>query len=123
MATLTGSINLLKYPGSKKIIANGVRGIFIPSEANPSIYVGEKGAYASVRIVERESEFGDKHYTHYVAASISKKGREELASQGMSEEEIRALAPIIGNLETYEPQGATYEEAAVKEDDNEDMPF
>jgi len=124
MATLTGNINLLKYPGSRKVIANGVKGIFIPTEANPSIFVGEKGAYASVRIVEKESEFKDKHYTHFIAASIAKKAREELSSQGMSDDEIKALAPILGNLETYEPQGATFEEASVEDDNGEeDLPF
>ena len=123
MSILTGNINLLKYPGSRRIIANGVRGIFIPAEQNPSIYIGEKGAYASIRIVDKESDFSDKHYTHFIAASISKKAREELSSQGLSEDEIKAFSPILGNLETYEPQAASYEEASVQEDDVEDMPI
>lgn len=122
MSTLTGSINLLKYPGSRKILANGVKGIFIPVESNPSIFVGEKGAYASIRVVEKESEFNDRHYTHFVAASMSKKSREKLSEDGKSDEEINALAPILGNLETYEPE-ATYETASVQEDDIEDMPI
>ena len=123
MSTLSGKINLLKYPGSKKIIANGVKGIFIPAEQNPSIYIREKGAYAAVRIVEKEATFNDKTYSHFIAATLTKKQREELSNDGLSEDEIKAFSPILGNLETYEPQGATYEEAVVKDDDIEDMPF
>ncbi len=122
MSTLNGSINLLKYPGAKKIIANGVRGIFIPAETNPSIFVGEKGAYASIRVVEKESEFNDRYYTHFVAASMSKKSREQLSADGMTDEEINALTPILGNLETYAPE-VTYESASVQDDDVEDLPI
>jgi hypothetical protein len=122
MATLNGKINLLKYPGAKKIIANGVKGIFIPAEQNPSIFIGEKGAYAAVRVVEKVTTFNDKTYSHFIAATLSKAQRDELAAQGLSEDEIKAFSPILGNLETYEPQGATYEEATVAED-VDDLPF
>lgn len=113
----------MKYPGAKKIIANGVKGIFIPVETNPSIYVGGKGAYASIRVVEKESNFDDRHYTHFVAASISKKTREALAADGMSDEEINAVTPILGNLEEYAPKEESFEAAATVADDVEDMPF
>ena len=121
--SLNGSINLMKYPGAKKIIANGQKGIFIPVEPNPSIFVGEKGAYASIRVVEKESEFNDRHYTHFVAAQLPKKVRDDLKAAGKSDDDIKALTPILGNLETYVPQegGATYEEASV--DEAEDLPF
>ncbi len=123
--SLNGSINLMKYPGAKRILANGKKGIFIPVDENPSIFVSEKGAYASIRVVEKESEFNGKNYTHFVAASLSKKERDELKKAGYGEEDIKALTPILGNLETYEPQadgpaGAdSYESADV----NEDLPF
>jgi len=116
--SLNGSINLLKYPGARRIIANGVKGIFIPVDNNPSIFVGDKGAYASIRVVEKETTFDDRHYTHFVAASLPKKVRE-----GMTEEQAKAAAPILGNLEAYQPQqGGSYEEAATVEDE-EDLPF
>ena len=118
--SLNGNINLLKYPGAKKIVANGVKGIFIPVEENPSIYVGNKGAYAGIRVVEKVSEFNDRKYTHFVAAHIPKKVRDT-----MTEEEAKAATPILGNLETYEPEGGgggSFEEAEVKEAE-EDLPF
>lgn len=120
--SLNGNINLMKYPGARRILANGVKGIFIPVEDNPSIFVGEKGAYASIRVVEKESEFNDRHYTHFVAASLPKKVRDELKAKGKTDEELKALAPILGNLETFDPQSAgsaEYEEV----DEAEDLPF
>ena len=120
-----GSINLLKYPGAKKIIANGQKGIFIPTDDNPTIYVGGKGAYASIRIVEKESTFDDRHYTHFVAASLSKGQREELQKKGKTDEEIKAFSPILGNLETYtaQPSGDSFEAATVTAQDIDDLPF
>ena len=124
--SLNGSINLMKYPGARRILANGVKGIFIPVDENPSIYVGDKGAYATIRVVEKESEFNDKHYTHFVAASLPKKVRDALKEKGKTDEELKALAPILGNLETYDPQAgggsAEYEQASVEEA-AEDLPF
>ena len=116
-------MNLLKLKGARKIIAKEQKGIFIPVEENPSIFVGDKGAYLSIRVVEKESDFEDRHYTHFVSASIPKKKRDELEAAGYSKEEIYALTPILGNLETYEPQGGggNYEEEEVKE--AEDLPF
>lgn len=123
--SLNGNINLMKYPGAKRILANGVKGIFIPVEENPSIFVGEKGAYASIRVVEKESEFNDRHYTHFVAASLSKKVRDELKSKGKTDEELKALAPILGNLESYEPEGggAEFEQVDEVKEAEEDLPF
>ena len=120
--SLNGSINLLKLPGARKIIAKEQKGIFIPVDENPSIFVGEKGAYLSIRVVEKESEYEDRHYTHFVSASLQKKDREKLEAAGYSKEDIYKLTPILGNLETYEPQpgnGGDYEEEEVKDD----LPF
>ena len=63
----------MKFEGAKKIIANGQKGIFIPVEDNPTISVSENGAFVNIRVWEREATFGERHYTHAIAASISKK--------------------------------------------------
>ena len=121
--SLNGSINLMKYPGAKKILANGKKGIFIPVDDNPSIYVGEKGAYATVRVVEKESEFNDKHYSHFIAAALPKKVRDDLKAKGASDDDIKALTPILGNLETYEPQAGNGGDSYENVEAEEDLPF
>ena len=120
--SLNGSINLMKFEGAKKIIANGQKGIFIPVEDNPTISVSENGAFVNIRVWEREATFGERHYTHAIAASISKKKREELEKSGYSKEDIYALTPFIGNLEAREAaqNGGNFENAEVQEDD---LPF
>lgn len=117
---INGSINLLKYVGARKVSLGGQKGIFIPVDDNPSIYVGEKGAYASVRIVEHESTYGDKTYTHFIAAAIdSKKRRDELENQ-FGKERVKSMTPILGNAVDYNAQsGGTYEE---EQEDDGDLP-
>lgn len=114
---INGSINLMKYVGARKVSLGGQKGIFIPVEENPTIYVGEKGAYASVRIVAHESEFEDRKYTHFIAASLSKEKRTELENS-FGKEATKAYTPILGNAAEYS-SGGTFEEE--KEDD--DLPF
>lgn len=123
MSTMNGSINLMKFAGARKVIdANNKKCILIPVDDNPSIASGEKGAYANIRIVEKESTFNDRHYTHFVAATISKKTSEELLAKGWSEEQIKAATPILGNLETYVPK-EEYEKESFKEDKGfDDLP-
>lgn len=121
MSTITGSINLMKFVGAKKIIANGERGIFIPEEQNPTIVPGAKGAYANVRIVESKRTFNDHEYTHFLALSLPRKQREDLKAKGVSDEQINALTPILGNLETYVPKDS-YEQVKVQ-DAEDDFPF
>lgn len=117
MSTINGSINLMKFVGARKVIdANNKKCILIPVDDNPSIASGEKGAYANIRIVEKETTFNDRHYTHFVAATMSKKTMDELTAKGWSEEQIRAATPILGNLETYVPKEETYQKESFKED-------
>ena len=120
MSTITGSINLMKFVGARKVSANGVKGIFIPIEENPSIISGAKGEYASVRIVEKESTFNDRHYTLFVALLLGEEKKDSLRSQGYSDEQINGLTPILGNLEEYQPRDS-YQEENIQEID--DLPF
>lgn len=120
MATINGSINLMKFVGARKVVASGEKGIFIPIDQNPTIIPGAKGAYASVRIVEKESTFNDRHYTHFICLSLNKEKKEQLKNDGYSDEQLNALTPILGNLETYQPKDE-YQEEKVEEAD--DLPF
>lgn len=115
---INGSINLLKYVGARKVSLGGQRGIFIPVDENPSIYVGDKGAYASVRVVEHESTFGDKTHTHFIAAAIdSKKRRDELEAQ-YGKETVKTFTPILGNAIDYNAASESYDE----EQEDDDLP-
>lgn len=120
MPTITGSINLMKFVGARKVIASGEKGIFIPIDQNPTIVSGAKGAYANVRIVEKESTFNDRHYTHFCALSLPKDTKEQLRAKGYSDEQLNGLTPILGNLEVYQPKDE-YQTETIKEAD--DLPF
>lgn len=104
MATITGSINLMKFVGARKVSAGGVKGIFIPIEENPSIVSGAKGEYANIRVVEKESNFNDRHYTHFLALALPKNVKDTLRSKGYDDERLNGLTPILGNLEEYQPR-------------------
>lgn len=120
---MSGSINLLKFVGAKKIIADGKKGIFIPVDQNPTIVVGTKGAYAHIRVVEKDVTFDNRHYTHFIAASLSKEKRDDMQSGGMTEEQINAYSPILGNLEAFEPRPSRDDFADARTEDAEDLPF
>ena len=120
MPTITGSINLMKFVGARKVVASGEKGIFIPIDQNPSITPGAKGAYASIRIVEKESTFNDRHYSHFCALSLPKEKKEQLRSEGYSDEQLNGLTPILGNLETFKPRDE-YQTENIQEVD--DLPF
>jgi len=117
MGNINGSINLLKYKDARKVSLQGVKGIFIPTEGvNPTIVVGEKGAYAHLRIVEKESTFENNGkpvtYTHFIAASIADKDKRAELKNSLPTEEFNGLTPILGNASEWKGEAAAdYEEA------------
>ena len=127
MATLNGSINLLKYKDARKVIIAGVKGIFIPVDENPTIFVGGKGAYANVRIVEHESTFDDSTYSHFISASFGKSDDRKKYEETFGSEALRAVTPILGNLAAYQDSRANESEesyvAAEDVKDDGDLPF
>lgn len=115
MATIIGQINLLKFKNARRVQAGTEKGIFIPIADNPSIFEGAKGSYAYVRIVAKESEFNGTRYTHFIALDCPKDKREK-----MSEEELRSVTPILGNLREWQAQ-PDYGKENIEELD--DLPF
>ena len=109
---INGSINLLKYVGARKVSLSGKRGIFIPVDENPSIYAEGKGAYAAIRIVEHESEFDGKKYTHFIAADIDSKKRRSELEQSFGRDAVKAMTPILGNAVDYNAREETFEDEA-----------
>lgn len=114
MSTINGQINLLKLANARRVQDGNVKGIFIPIHDNPCIYAGGKGAYLNVRIVEHESDYNDRHYTHFIAAAIDKDLRTKLKEEGR-EDDLRSYTPILGNATEYSAEGAGYEQATLSD--------
>ena len=119
---MNGKINLLKYKGARKVSISGKNGIFIPVDENPTIFVSENGAYSNIRIVEKESKFDNREYSHFICTSFSSKKVYEDYEKEYTSEGLREFTPIIGNIEKYTPKAGTeYETIDDKEVD--DLPF
>lgn len=102
---------LLTIPGrtAKK------RCICIPVDDNPEIFVGEKGIYLNLTVIEmKESgQYGD---THLIKGNIP-----EEIYKAMSEEERRSQ-PILGQMRPMTRREQSAPEVPVIDDD-EDLPF
>lgn len=112
MATITAQINLLKLQNARRVQDGNIKGIFIPIHDNPCIYAQGKGAYLNIRIVEHESEYNDRKYSHFIAAAINKDLRDKLKEEGR-DEDLKAYTPILGNGSTYGDDGNTYQQTSL----------
>ena len=118
MANLNGTLDLLKLREARRVSLRGQKGIFVPTEGvNPCIFEGQKGSYLHVRVVESERDFGDKHFTHFVAASFANGDEFKKAKDTLPREELNALTPILGNLETWGSSGGGSYESEEEDDD------
>ena len=117
MSTIIGQINLMKFNGARRVTDGRSKGIFIPVAENPTIFDGAKGAYASIRIVEKASDFNDIHYTHFIALDLQKDKRDQLR-ESLGEEGLRALTPILGNLREYKAPAPEYQPTELHDPDN-----
>lgn len=89
---LTGSINLLAFCKAEYLTVNGKPCVVIPVQENPTIFVGTKGIYAGINVVEtKNNKFG---FTHFVGSNIT--NSEE--RNKLSNDERKTLCPILGNL-------------------------
>lgn len=108
---ITGQVDLLSFPEAKKLRPGEVvieEGVFIPRSCNPTIYFctsAQKRAKDGTVIPAREKAYLDieLHATpenrygndYYARPAVGKTNRETL---GLTDEEIRAATPIIGNF-------------------------
>lgn len=109
-SNIIGQIDLLGFPEARHVRpgeAIGEEGVFIPRSANPTIFFCTAGrrvlsdgrtlpprerAYLDLELHSTpENRYGNDFY---VRASVGKSNRESL---GLTDEEIKAATPIIGN--------------------------
>jgi len=129
MATITGQINLLKLKNARRVQDGNIKGIFIPIYDNPAIFAEGRGAYLNIRIVEKESEYNGKKFSHFIAADLPKEKREELREQ-LDDDDFRAVTPILGNANAWESNrhNNEYEQTRLTEPESlnpqpTDLPF
>lgn len=75
--------------------ADGKESVVIPVEENPSVFLGaaDKGGHIYLDLEIRESPKNDYGHTHFIKLSVNRKKRE-----GLSDEKLRELTPIVGNI-------------------------
>lgn len=129
MATITGQINLLKLKNARRVQDGNIKGIFIPIYDNPAIYAEGRGAYLNIRIVEKESEYNGKKFSHFIAAGLAKEKRDELRDR-LSDDDFRAVTPILGNANAWDNNrhNNDYEQTTLTEPESltpqpSDLPF
>lgn len=84
-------LDLMRFRDARLVTAQGHKGVFIPVEGNPAIYVGSKCVYLNLSALRlsQEGRYGD---THFVKGNISKD-----VFDAMTEEQRRSQ-PILGNM-------------------------
>lgn len=99
-------LDLKKLNGVRLVMAEGQKCVLIPTEANKSIYVGEKGIYLNLTAtaLKQEGQYGD---THFIKGNIDKE-----VYNSLSDEEKKAL-PIIGNMRPIGHRGKGGKPAAA----------
>lgn len=129
MATITGQINLLKLKNARRVQDGNIKGIFIPIYDNPAIYAEGRGAYLNIRIVEKESEYNGKKFSHFIVADLAKEKRDELRDR-LSDDDFRAVTPILGNANAWDSNrhNNDYEQTTLTEPESltpqpSDLPF
>lgn len=116
MDNISIKIDLLKLNGARVVKAGGVTGLFIPSEVNKELYIGQKGAYLNLTAIQlrNPSPYGD---THLVKGNIPRD-----VFDRMSEEQRKAL-PILGNARPLVKQESSAPAIQPQVEELEDLPF
>ena len=102
-----GSVSLIKNKkgeglNTETIIRNGKKGVFIPIDENPSVYVkinpdGSKIINIDIEVVPTpNNQYGN---SHYVTLDVGKANREKY---GIQSNQLRSHKPIVGNLRQFE---------------------
>lgn len=98
------------------------RCVVIPVEDNGGIYVGEKGIYLGLDMIEKREpgRWGD---THYLRQQCGKEERERLAADGKKVPIVGSAAPVV-NKWHQETSGTVPDgEASAVSGDDGDLPF
>ena len=98
--THLGNIALTNLVHETRIFG-GRKGIFIPLEDNPCLYLSEKNGKRTINLdIEVKPTPNNKYGSDYmVKASVGKDNRQRL---GLSREDLDRCTPILGNLRTCE---------------------
>lgn len=100
--SVNGGLNLSLLVNAATVTLKGKNCLVIPIDDNPALFVGKKGVYLDISVVETpDSQYG---HTHYVRANIGSSRR-----GGYSKEELKAMTPILGNLKAVQASAATAE--------------
>lgn len=111
MDNFSTRLDLLKFNGARLVkTKDGQRGVFIPVEKNPAIYVGSKRIYLNLAHValKQPGPYGD---THLVRGNI-----DQTRFEAMSDEEKRAQ-PILGNSRPMKPVEMAATNMSFEDDD------
>lgn len=93
--SFNGGLNLSLLQNTATVSLKGKQCLVIPIEDNPTLFIGKKGVYLDLSVVETpDSQYG---HSHYVRANVGASKR-----QNYSREELKALTPILGNLKPFE---------------------
>lgn len=97
---LVGSVDLSLLKDAVIENRNGKNFVVIPIEDNPALFLGskEKGEHVYMDIEVRPSPNNQYGNSHFVKLNVSRKKREAL---GIAKEDLKSIAPIIGNLKAY----------------------
>lgn len=99
------------------------RCVVIPVEENGGIYVGEKGIYLGLEMIERreKGQWGD---THYLRQQVGKEERERLAAEGRKVPIVGSVYPSVNRWHQEQSGAAPDGEAVCAESaDDGDLPF
>lgn len=99
------------------------RCVVIPVEDNGGIYVGEKGIYLGLDMIEKR-ETGQWGDTHYLRQQVGKEERERLAAEGRRVPIVGSATPAANRWHQEQSGGAPAGEAVSAESaDDGDLPF
>ena len=100
--SVNGGLNLSLLVNTATVTLKGKNCLVIPIDDNPALFVGKKGVYLDISVVETpDSQYG---HTHYVRANIGSSRR-----GGYSKEALKAMTPILGDLKAVQAAAAAAE--------------
>ncbi len=117
-----GNIRISDLNGFEDTVKNGVRGCFIPYDANPSLFVGQNRTTGALTVdmdlLIREVLNSKSGSSHFIKLNVGKANRERFQ---MSQEAIDSLR-IVGNLYTKVPGQGKQQRGAIPAPQGNQMP-